>query len=264
MAILNTWLNSKVSTYLEFPEVCSLEVVAASISAGFADWEGIPYAWQTAASYAGLSVVGLDKDAIKSVFAAVWKHDLRPKIISVNDSKSAMALMKASRQIDSMTKRLTSRTILRPFITSIQFSDTDIQKYLSDPAQSALSSNPFRVALGNDSIKIAFHWHEDAMVLSSEMSKNAVEPMVVHIHTVLSPLIMRMSFTTLSRPQDHYHGKGLCCMLQAPKAFADSMKEGILCMGVVYSLSIAPDTPEPHRTRSLVSALSIDAGLAFC
>ena len=67
-------------------------------------------------------------------------------------------------------------------------------------------------------------------------TRNAFKPFRIQLRTVSSALTMRKQFTVWSPEQEEQKGDGLCCKLQKQKAFADSLRNGILCIGLACSL----------------------------
>ena len=80
-------------------------------------------------------------------------------------------------------------------------------------------------------------WQQGTMWLSVRAtSRSPFAPIGIQLRTVASPLTMRKSFNVWCLQEEPQKGEGLCCVLQTPEAFANDMKNGILCVGFVGCL----------------------------
>lgn len=245
---------SCISNYLEFLDLCLLDATSKQVSLGLANWQGKPHAWLTAALQVGLNFVGIEKSCIKAAFSVMEGHDFRADSITVSSMKGAQELIKAVQLVKNLrTRHLESSGVIAiSFVIYLYFPARDLEAYRAD-SEAAVSSIPIMIDLGNTVTEMVFTWCEETMWLSTHaVKREPFMPFSLQLHAVASPLTMRKYFT-VQKPQEVQRGGGLCCTLQKPNAFIDTMQAGILCTGFARSLNSGPETA---RT---INALHLEA-----
>lgn len=230
MALSEGHLISKISAHFEVSDLCNLEAASKDFSGHLA--------WLTTASNAGLLIAEADRSSIKALLFAVRGADLllRPQTIIGHSSKGVQALAKAALQMRKMeTEHLSSGGLLsKTFTTHFQFTPEVTQSYLANQ-HSMLSSIPVPIDLGNGVvIRMALIWYKGTVSLSLHATpEDEFQPVTVQLRSVSSPLVIRKVFK-VRRSEDTLEGCGLGCMTQTATAFAENMKVGILCVGLVH------------------------------
>jgi len=252
MALTHDCTLADVPSFLEMLDLCSLDATSRYMSEELVNGDGKPHAWLAAALQAGLNLVAVDKSSIKAVFGAAHNHDIRvrPQTMSLN-SKGAQELVKVAEHMKNKRSKLMQlgAQAVETFIVHLDFGSEAIKSYLADP-KASVSSLPIPISMGDTTMNFSLTWRGAAASLVVEAPSDVpLKPFGIQLHTVSSSIVMRMSFDV-----ENLYGSGLCHFMQTPKAFAKTMEEGILCVGLVHSL--------PAGTRvcgaSPVNALMLD------
>lgn len=252
---------SNVASYLEIGDLCTLDAASKEISMNIVDEdEETPYAWLAAANHAGLCLVDVDKRSIKATFGALKNCEqiLRPDAPLLYSKRGSQELVKAAQQFKNMElKHLqVGGLIAKTFITRFYFSSKDIESYIAAP-KAAVTTMPISVSMGKGTIDIALTWHKGTMLLATQAKCDEhMQPFIIHLRAISSPLMMRKEFEVW-RANDTQEGSGLCCTSQKASDFAQSMQDGILCIGLM--LDSKDGASPPSKNARLASALQLDS-----
>lgn len=240
------FLVSHTCCYFEVLDLCSLDAVSRRISVGYATTD----AWRVAASYAGLSLVGVDKSSIKALCSAVRKAcrnfgpGYSPGMSLMLSDSSALELTKAADHMERMRSMHLGAggTNAVTFIHTFWFDEEDVDLFLEDPDMGAqgVSSHPTTLTIGNETFELSLTWRGKTMWLTVNSTQeqpagHTFNPFVIRMRAVANSLCMWKNFQ-VCRPYGVQRGDGLCCMLELPEALADQMEDGIICAGLAHDV----------------------------
>jgi hypothetical protein len=238
MAISENYVIANICSYMQLPELCSIEAASKDISEGMADFEGKAEVWRNAADMVGVSVSNVEKAAIKSLLAAVQNFDLHlpRQPISIKSPKEVQSFVKAIQHLKkTQAAHLKSGgKDANTFITHFQFSDEDVQSYLKDP-ESTVSSIPVPILVGEKFTFLTLSWSKGTMLSSIQTDKASFRGLGLQLRAI-SPALTLLKDFNFSKAEGRQQGSGLCFMSQKPATFASEMKTGILIAGLLHDL----------------------------
>jgi len=251
---------SKICGFLGVGELCSLDAMSKDMFVGLCSPGDKPNVWLQVAFAEGIILEGVDKVSIKSVLGAITSKHIshRPQTLLVHSHQGAEELSKAVQQMQYLrTRHLKGGgRIADAFVAQFFFSPEAVELYVADPGR-PVSSLPIKMAMAGTAMKVVLTWREGTIWLSMRQIDAMDRPFqsfAVDLRTVSSPLTMRKDFAVCCAFNERrFRGHGLCCMMGSPSAFAENMRGGILCAGLVHD-----ECARPRSGLGLLSALQLE------